>query len=325
MYLFGADNRLTYREKEKQEQPAMRRTSLISSGGTSTLSERDAKLAATLITSKVESTDDEVDYWYIIHPIKSRFRRDWDLLLCVLIVYNALAVPYRIAFSTVEADWVRALDYAVDALFMVDIPLNFITGYVYKGETVLKPSRIARAYATTFLIPDVLSIIPFELLQSTECDTSTRADGTLSECSLGELNSMLKILKLFRLARILRVLRLARIVKRFIRTLQIKHSVLAIARFCLLIIVAAHWISCAWVLTAQFNDYGEGSWMGQVGPWTERSRPSWYLMSLYSTVMIMATIGSNIQPVNDEERGVCLLSPGFEARAHVRSGCEERL
>lgn len=324
-YFSGADvfanpttapnKQLAYADKARQRRASVDTINSLPesqmSGMSSNVSERDAKVAATFVSSSAAADNaDESAYWFVIHPIKSKFRRDWDLLLCVLIIYNALAVPYRISFSTEQPNWVQVLDYLVDSLFMIDIPLNFITGFVYKGETILSPSRIARNYATTFLVPDCLSIIPFELIQSQQCAQSTveTTGASLSECSLGDMNGLFKAIKLFRLARILRVLRLARIVKRFVRTLQIKHSVLSIVRFILIIIVAAHWITCAWVLTAQFNDYGDRSWMRQVGEWESRSRSSWYLVSLYSTVMIMATIGSNIQPVNDEERAVYMVS-----------------
>ena len=58
----------------------------------------------------------------------SKLRSSWDVLMLVLIVYSAFAVPFRLAFF-IDPDGVdKHFEQFVDALFWLDILLNFRTG-----------------------------------------------------------------------------------------------------------------------------------------------------------------------------------------------------
>lgn len=57
------------------------------------------------------------------------------------------------------------IDLCVDALFMIDILLNFRTTYVEEGEVlVTKPLKIAIYYIKSYFLVDLVAAIPWELL-----------------------------------------------------------------------------------------------------------------------------------------------------------------
>ena len=64
----------------------------------------------------------------MINP-EGRFRRTWDMLVGLLLVYTALALPYRVAFEdSTPLGWM-IVDGIMDCFFVVDIVLNFMTGF----------------------------------------------------------------------------------------------------------------------------------------------------------------------------------------------------
>jgi len=97
---------------------------------------------------------------FIIEP-KNTWKVRWDMLIGVFIVYTVLVLPWRIGFDTDASGAMMIFDYVLDGLFGIDTVLSFITAY-YTGQDVLivEPYKIARRYATTFMVPDILSWFP---------------------------------------------------------------------------------------------------------------------------------------------------------------------
>ena len=206
---------------------------------------------------------------YVLHPIYSTFRRNWDLSLAVLIFYNTLLVPYRIAYDVdaAEGSFWYVFDYFADALFMVDVALNFRTGYVDNdtSEVVMAPPRIAKQYAKTWLLLDIASAFPFsDVIEPFYRGGEEEADsGSFGNDGIQRVNKLLRVLKTFRLLRVLRVLRLNRILGRMGASFHIKYSVISIVKFAFGVFVLAHWIACLWFLVAQLEGY-DGTWVDQI-------------------------------------------------------------
>lgn len=100
---------------------------------------------------------------YIIRQ-NSTFRMRWDLIVCLLAVYNCCSIPLEVAFA-IEGLYIW--ERIVDALFLFDLILNFVTTYTNNktGFEVFKFKMIALNYITTgrFFI-DLGATIPFELI-----------------------------------------------------------------------------------------------------------------------------------------------------------------
>jgi hypothetical protein len=61
------------------------------------------------------------------------FKRFWNVLMIILLIYVATYVPYDICFdpSEGEGEWttIRIFDLFVDFLFLIDILVNFLSSY----------------------------------------------------------------------------------------------------------------------------------------------------------------------------------------------------
>ncbi len=95
---------------------------------------------------------------------ESGFRIIWDLVTTAFIMRDFLLVPIQIAFDITDSDTLTPLDYFVDAFFIVDLILNFFTGYYHRGALELDYKRIRRKYIRGWFWVDLFSSIPYDLI-----------------------------------------------------------------------------------------------------------------------------------------------------------------
>ena len=89
-----------------------------------------------------------------------------------LLIYVAIVAPYRIGFnSDAEGNW-KVWETILDMLFILDLFVNFRTGYYLEDEEVMDSWRVAKHYLKTWFILDFLSSIPFDLMEAGFQDTS---------------------------------------------------------------------------------------------------------------------------------------------------------
>ena len=69
------------------------------------------------------------------------FERRWDLLMFLLVLYSAVADPYRASFMDLSPKW---WDWCVDGFFYIDIVLCFHTGMVNHGASEVNFERSSR-------------------------------------------------------------------------------------------------------------------------------------------------------------------------------------
>merc|ERR1712070_327058 len=97
----------------------------------------------------------------------------WDMVLTILCLYIGIMLPFQYAFeqdfSSAATDVIIMTDRIVNIFFMLDVFLNFRTGFVsFDGEIVMDWKRIAKQYVRSWFFLDVLSSIPFDDLSSGE-------------------------------------------------------------------------------------------------------------------------------------------------------------
>jgi len=94
-------------------------------------------------------------------------RLQWDLLIIVLSIYQAIAIPLDMTFSPDEfnSPFVKTVDSLIDLVFVIDIIFRFRTTYIdpISGEEVMDSMLISRRYlkSSNFYI-DVLSTVPLD-------------------------------------------------------------------------------------------------------------------------------------------------------------------
>ncbi|VEN41997.1 unnamed protein product, partial [Callosobruchus maculatus] len=160
------------------------------------------------------------------------FKGAWDWLILMATFYVAVVVPYNASFETERPSVI--LDVLVEALFFIDIILNFRTTYVSrKGEVVSDWRAISLNYLRTWFVVDMLAALPFDLLYALYGADSS---GTLSS---GHTH----------LIKLTRLLRLARLLQKMDRYSQYSAMILTLLMLCFTLV--AHWLACIWYVIAE--------------------------------------------------------------------------
>lgn len=208
----------------------------------------------------------------------------------------------------------------VDVVFLLDIVLNFRTGYFLDvdGELVeFDSGRVVSRYLTTWLPLDVASAIPFSLID-------------LALASSRSTPSFLKTIKSAKMLRTLRFLKLGRILKagKIWRSLSVDlqdsisdvaangstQQLLVILGLAFRTVLICHLLSCVWVAVGRSGaKRGELNWLAadssKEGPFvpedTEGGDRVWsvYLAAFYFTLTTITSVGyGDITVQNNNER-----------------------
>jgi len=227
----------------------------------------------------------------------SRFRTCWDFLTLGYVLYTAVYMPYELAFLTQSGNsWsaTKTLDFIQDAIFLVDIFLNFHTAYIrYDSTLVISKSMITRNYLTTWFPIDAAGSIPWEFIFLFAAGSS---NGDSGGQSLGVLRA-LKLPKLLRLGRLFKFL------SRFEKAANLGQIFILVMLMMLLI----HWCACLYFMIAslRLEECLEGSPEGCAVDWlTEkniRGKPNWdmYVFTYYWTMLML--MGDGVDPTTDLE------------------------
>jgi hypothetical protein len=63
----------------------------------------------------------------------STIRACWDIAVFISIVYQGIMMPMRISFEMETPEWLFYMEVCIDVMFLLDIVLNFNTGFYLKG------------------------------------------------------------------------------------------------------------------------------------------------------------------------------------------------
>ena len=181
---------------------------------------------------RVDSADPSVlcrGLRYLVIPLDSQWKRVWDVLVCLVVVFTCLAVPLQIAFSREEAMGdSRAWDGCnlfIDIFLLCDVALSFLTSHREDGREVFDPRRIARRYVRGPFLVDLVGSLPLSLLVP----------------SSAGFNRLLRILRFSKLLRIVRMTRGIRLVEELT---EINPRAVRLAKLFVSAIIFWHWFGC---------------------------------------------------------------------------------
>ena len=167
----------------------------------------------------------------VIFP-RTKGKRYWDGYVLLLVLYSASFELVRETF--LEGSPMDAVDWLVDFSYWCDIALSFLTGFVLEdGTQVMDPRKIVRRYATSWLVIDVVSTIPYQAFESTR----------------GRHWSVLRLLRITRLWRVLRAGGNGRdIIDMLVARFGLRQAIIDILRFVMGILLVMHVLCCAFHL-----------------------------------------------------------------------------
>lgn len=86
----------------------------------------------------------------------------WEAIIAGSIIISTFFVTFQAAFHA-GVVWQLVIIYLLDALYLGATALRFFTGYTKRGVVITDRRKIALQYLKTSFIPDVLSLLPFEI------------------------------------------------------------------------------------------------------------------------------------------------------------------
>lgn len=90
--------------------------------------------------------------YFIILPDDS-FKQKWNLIITCNLLFTAIITPYRIAFFDLDDSTWIVIDSFVDAIFGIDMVLNFFTAYYDSKEDIVDTrKKIAITYVRSSLL-----------------------------------------------------------------------------------------------------------------------------------------------------------------------------
>jgi hypothetical protein len=245
---------------------------------------------------------------YVLHA-NTPFRSIWDTTQIFILVYVALAVPYRMGFDADAYGGWYVLEFFVDLYFWIDLCLGFFTAYWEHREEddevvyVVDLTRIREHYLQTWFTVDFLACIPVEYISRglkglAECSW----DVTSNDPCAGERNTLssgaaaaLNFFALLRLLKLLRIARAARIFERYEEYALMYHAQVSMTKLLVVLCLLSHWMAC---LYGSVYDFAREDYAGaNMRPW------ELYVASLFWAVQTLTTVGyGNVVPQTVPER-----------------------
>ena len=141
---------------------------------------------------------------------------------------------------------------------------------------------IAKLYLKGWFTIDLFAILPFDLMFG--------GGGLNQIVRITRISKMYKLVKLTRLVRILKIFKESNKMFKYMENyLNIGVGFQRLLGFVLSFFMIIHIVACLWIMTVQFNDSSEGTWME--GDIFEMNPPEKYLTSIYFTVTTITTVG----------------------------------
>ncbi|KAL2338325.1 hypothetical protein Fmac_012771 [Flemingia macrophylla] len=222
---------------------------------------------------------------FIVSPYDRRYRV-WETFLVILVVYTAWVSPFEFGFLKKPQTPLSITDNIVNGLFAVDIVLTFFVAYLDKATYLIvdEPKQIAWKYARTWLVFDVISIIPSELVQKIS-------------------PSPLQSYGLFNMLRLWRLRRVSALFSRLEKDRNYNYFWVRCAKLIAVTLFAVHCAACFYYLIAARYHDPKKTWIGStMNNFLQHSLWSRYVTSVYWSITTLTTVGyGDLHPVNSRE------------------------
>ena len=230
-----------------------------------------------------EESENEKEIPWIILP-DNPYKKIWDLLIAILILYSAIITPYEIAFSdSNKSSWFEIL---IDIFLAIDIVLTFFSAYTDEEENLVKNhKKIIKKYLKSWFVIDIISVLPLNNLFK-----NGKYSGLTKISKLPKLYRLIKLTKLLRMTKMSSKGNLNRVTKFFMEKLKINANVERLFFFVLTFLLMNHLCACFWYFMAKIEDFSPDSWVVRLG-YMDNSNLELYIISFYWTLTTVTTVG----------------------------------
>jgi len=186
----------------------------------------------------------------MISPV-SRTRLLWDFVAFSCLLVDLWMTPVELVFMDEGIVPVQfaIVNYVITAFFVVDIALNFSTGFIDRDKLVLQRAPSIRKYLSFWFWVDVMATVPFDLLIRSILSSF---DGeVLNMTRLARLTKVTKVLKTLRFLKMARAIRIVQQMGRANNFMDMFEPLKYVARIMQLVTglcFLAHLHGCIWAL-----------------------------------------------------------------------------
>lgn len=260
---------------------------------------------------KVPEEGSETTYLraWLFHP-ESLLRLLWDISAMLFIFYQAVSVPFRICFNVPTKGGWAVLEFIITLCFMLDILVNFNTGFYSKGALVMNRKKIASNYLKFWFWLDFIASFPYTWF----IDGIFEEESEDSDQNFYRAPQLLRLIRIFRFLRILKLIRLAKLKRILIKVEDyIASNTLATLflffRLLSVVFFIAHWTACWWYFIGeQDTAVHPVTWITASGI---ENKPVFnkYITALYWAFTTMTTVGyGDIVPFTVAEKIYAMVS-----------------
>ena len=236
------------------------------------------------------------------------FKKSWESAKTILLVYTFVYHPLKMLVfreASVSATmYAKALDYAVDFFFLLDIVLNFVIRNRQSLQDTSSCSQVVIDYFSGFFLLDWIAILPYETIYEVWGVEMHSVNPSLAEFL--RIAQLLKLLRLVHLFRIITNMK-AHSSQNFLleRILQILEGSLfgRILPSLLLIVFLMHLFACIWLYIGQTGTSRE-NWL-TINKMYDANLFDRYTYSFYLVVQTFTTVGyGDVKSTLIWERGI---------------------
>ena len=239
----------------------------------------------------------------------SKFKKVWNPMLALILLYTALVMPFRIAFyEVVFWDVWTIVDFIIDGLFLIDVSVNFFSVQVnVDGSLETNHRVIVMGYLKGWFWLDFTASLPFSLVDLFQPGEDTPSNKYNSVLRLARLPRLYKLFRVVRILKAFRHYRQTGCVERIQDFLQINSRLYKLIKFLLSVFVCVHVFGCFWYFSARVEGFDTESWVVRTNHLDDDTL-TLYMFSVYWAITTCVTVGyGDITPQTDLELVICMV------------------
>eukprot|EP00931_Biecheleriopsis_adriatica_P098134 TRINITY_DN7202_c0_g1_i1.p1 TRINITY_DN7202_c0_g1~~TRINITY_DN7202_c0_g1_i1.p1 ORF type:complete len:656 (-),score=111.43 TRINITY_DN7202_c0_g1_i1:69-2036(-) len=260
--------------------------------------------------SAFSDLDDEANKSRFLLDPSAPTRLIWDIFGMALILYDLIAIPLLV-FDPDDNIFTDIMSWLAMLFWTFDMVMSLSTGLrLHDGTTVMRRSAVIKHYCRTWLIIDLMVVVP---------DWTTTIMELLGSSAEGKdyasMTRILRVLRAIRILRLLRLLKLKKLVNIFYDSIDSEHMfiVVNLVRMICIIVLMNHYVACVWyaigtITMSGGSDTGK-NWLEDVGqtPVFETSLGWRYATSLHWSITQFTPASMDVYAVNLIERVYSIL------------------